>query len=92
MHSRRIILMSHAARCAGERAGAALASLVRWSPVTCLPQSARDKYGRAVARCSVPRLLLGVGPPVDLSAALVSAGHAVVYRSAAAGPQYNLAL
>ena len=51
--------------------------------MTCAPQSSRDKYGRVVARCSVPRLLLGIGPPVDLSAALVSAGHAVVYRCAA---------
>ena len=73
----------HVYGCVGERAGAALGSLVRWSPVTCQPQGSRDKYGRVVARCSVPRLLLGVGPPVDLSAAMVSAGHAIVYRCAA---------
>ncbi|BDA42063.1 probable endonuclease lcl3 [Coccomyxa sp. Obi] len=64
-------------RC-GEDASRALARLVRYSRVTCEQQGARDRYGRVVARCSVGTLL--TGRRIDLSAALVGSGHAVVYR------------
>ncbi|CAL8461582.1 g1113 [Coccomyxa elongata] len=62
----------------GEDASWALARLVRYSRVTCEQQGARDRYGRVVARCSVMTLL--TGRRIDLSAALVGSGHAVVYR------------
>lgn len=62
----------------GEDASRELARLVRYSRVTCEQQGAHDRYGRVVARCSVSTLL--TGRRINLSAALVGSGHAVVYR------------
>ena len=74
--------ISIAVHVAGERARSFLTGMVHWRSVTCQPRSARDKYGRVVACCSVPQIL-ALGRSMDLSAVLVNSGHALAYRCAA---------
>ena len=64
-------------RLAGEASTRELKRLVRLRRVLCR-RSGVDRYERFLGACWAQPLLWGT--PVELSAAMVSSGHAVVYR------------
>ena len=78
---RRVVLVGKSVklRCAGDVSTGELKRLVRLRKVLC-KRSGLDRYQRFLGDCWAQPVLWGA--PVDLSAAMVASGNAVVYRQA----------